>query len=162
MPAGTSSRAMSVDLAISTRSARFPRGRLADKAQDGPTNRFDQFLCSTDGVCRTIVCEEMQPPSAVIDKRQVLDKRHRERTWGSSSRPKDAVREEEAVALSPGNLAISPNRRPWLTFHYCAFVSLFRADCIFCATEAKPSASCSGSVVEAASSVRVTRSSGER
>ncbi len=41
----------------------------------------------------------MQPPTTVIDRRQVLDTGHRERTWGSHGRPKDAVREEEAVTL---------------------------------------------------------------
>lgn len=41
----------------------------------------------------------MQPPTTVIDKRQVLDTCHRERTWGSPRRPKDTVREEEAVTL---------------------------------------------------------------
>jgi hypothetical protein len=41
----------------------------------------------------------MQPPSTVIDTRQVLDTRHRERTWGSPRRPKDAGREEEAVTF---------------------------------------------------------------
>jgi len=90
---------LSVNLAIIDEVSCFPRDRLADKAQDGPTNRFDQLLCSTDGVFRTIVCKEMQPPTTVIDKRQVLDTRHRERTWGSHRRPKDAVREDEAVTL---------------------------------------------------------------
>ncbi|MDB5040594.1 MAG: hypothetical protein JWN27_1320 [Candidatus Eremiobacteraeota bacterium] len=41
----------------------------------------------------------MQPPGTVIDKRQVFDTRHRERTWRSPRRPKDFVREDEAVAL---------------------------------------------------------------
>jgi len=45
------------------------------------------------------VCEQMQPPATVIDKRRVLYMRHRERTWGSLRPPKDAVREEKAVTL---------------------------------------------------------------
>ena len=41
----------------------------------------------------------MQPPTTVIDKRQVLDVRHCERTWGSLRRPKDADREDKAVTF---------------------------------------------------------------
>ena len=41
----------------------------------------------------------MQPSTTVVDKRQVLDTRHRERTCGGPRRPKDAVREEETITL---------------------------------------------------------------
>ncbi len=77
----------------------FSGGRLACKAQDGPTNRFDQLLCSSNGVLRTVVCQEMQTPSAVSDRCKILDTRHRERTWGGPCRPKDAVREQETVGF---------------------------------------------------------------
>lgn len=59
---------------------RFTGVRLAEKAQDGPTNGFDQLCCSRDGIARTIVCKKMQPPTTVIDGRQVLGTRYRERT----------------------------------------------------------------------------------
>ncbi len=39
----------------------------------------------------------MQPSSTVLDKRQVLGTRHRERTRGSLRRPEDAVRKGETV-----------------------------------------------------------------
>jgi hypothetical protein len=41
----------------------------------------------------------MQPSTTVIDRRQVLGTRHRERTCGGPRRPKDAVHEQETVTL---------------------------------------------------------------
>ncbi len=77
------------------------QGRLADEAQDGPANGFDQLLRSTDRICGAIVCKQLQPPAAVIDPCQVLDTGHRERARSRLSRPEDALREEEAVTLGP-------------------------------------------------------------
>ena len=78
---------------------RLRRNRLAENAQDGPANRVHQLLGSGDRPRRRIVCQELQPPSAVIKNRQIFGARNSERTRRSRRRPKGAVREREAVAL---------------------------------------------------------------